>query len=50
MDNKAWIKIHQVCMEIWYSKSGGNMYFDFEATFRVLSEVHFSKLYIVSKI
>ena len=27
-------------MEIWNSKSGGNMYFDFEMIFGVLSELH----------
>ena len=30
------------CMEIWNSKSGGNMYFDFEEKFGVLPEAHFS--------
>ena len=29
------------CMEIWNSKSGGNMYFGFEGKFGVLPEVHF---------
>ena len=29
------------CMEIWNSKSSGNMYFDFEDKFGVLPEVHF---------
>ena len=43
MDNDGWSKIHQVCMEIWNSKSGGNIYSDFEATFGVLFEVHFWK-------
>ena len=28
-------------MEIWNVKFGGNMYFDFEVKFGVLSEVHF---------
>ena len=43
MDNKAWSKIHQVCMEIWNLKSSGNMYFEFEVTFGVLTKVHFGK-------
>ena len=43
MDNEAWIKIHQVCMEIWYSKSGGNMYFDFKMKFGAFPKVHFGK-------
>ena len=29
------------CMKIWNSKSGGIMYFDFEAKFRVFPEVYF---------
>ena len=29
------------CMEIWNSKSGGNIYSDFETKFRVFSEDHF---------
>ena len=31
------------CMEIWNSKSGGNMYSNFEAKFGVISKVHFSQ-------
>ena len=30
-------------MEIWNTKSGGNMYFEFEAKFGELFEVHFRK-------
>ena len=40
MGNEAWSKIYQVCMKIWNSKSGGNMYFDFEVIFGVFPEVH----------
>ena len=29
------------CMEIWNSKSSGNIYSDFEDKFGVLPEVHF---------
>ena len=43
MGNDAWNKIHHVCMEIWNSKSNGNIYFDFEATFKVYSKVHFGQ-------
>ena len=41
MDNEAWSKIHQVCMEIWNSRFDGNMYSDFKATFGVFPEIHF---------
>ena len=30
-------------MEIWNSKSGDNIYFEFEVIFGVLSEVHFGQ-------
>ena len=30
-------------MEIWNSKSGGNMYIEFKATFGVFPEVHFGQ-------
>ena len=42
MENEAWSKIHEVCMEIWNSKSGGNLYSNFKETFGVPPEVHFS--------
>ena len=29
------------CMEIWNSKSGGNIYSEFEDRFEILLEVHF---------
>ena len=29
------------CMKIWNSKSGDNMYFDFDDKFGILFEVHF---------
>ena len=38
------------CMEIYNSKSGGNIYFEFEDKFRALFEVYFRHTYIVSKI
>ena len=43
MENEASSKIHQVCVEIWNSKYGGNIYFEFEATFGALSKVHFGQ-------
>ena len=43
MESEAWSKIHQVCMEIWNSKYGGKIYFEFEATFGALSKVHFGQ-------
>ena len=41
MDNEAWSKIHQVCMEIWNSKSSGNMYVNFKKTFGLFPKVYF---------
>ena len=41
---QTWIMRHEAnsssCMDIWNSKFGGNMYFDFEENFKVLSEFH----------
>ena len=41
MENEAWSKIHQVCMEIWNLKSGSNIYFEFKVKFWALLEVNF---------
>lgn len=41
MGNGALNKIDQVCMEIWNSKSGGNMYPDFKVKFEALPKVYF---------
>ena len=44
---KIWIMRHEAssssCMEVWNSKSSGNMYSDFEVRFGVLPKVHFGK-------
>ena len=34
-------QIHQVCMEIWNSKFGGNVYTNFELKFGAFSGVYF---------
>ena len=36
-------QIHQVCMEIWNSKSSGNIYFEFEVKFKALFKVYFAQ-------
>ena len=36
------------CMEVWNSKFGGNVYFDFEAKFGALPEVHFIHIIYLS--
>ena len=36
-------------MEIWNTKSGGNMYSNFEANFRALPKVHFRQAIYVLK-
>ena len=42
---QTWNMRHEInsssCMKIWNSKSGGNMYSDFEAKFEALLKVHF---------
>ena len=42
---RTWIIKHEEnsssCMEVWNSKSGGNMYSNFEENFGALSKVHF---------
>ena len=44
---QTWIMRHEAnssnCMEIWNSKSGGNMSFDFEVKFGAFFEVYFRK-------
>ena len=44
-DKQTWIMSYEAntssCMEVWNSKSSGNMYSKFETKFRSIIEVHF---------